>query len=178
MLSPRSNNNSSSIISLSSFDTIASLNDNQFISYHNNTNNNKNYFTEKQPINTKSFDQTINQAVEYFEQILDQCVTSSDTSLIQNFDQQERKNDMKSKLEVKKRDCEDFLRSLNKKQNFKIKRQEQNRRIAKYYNSKDDNDSTHYSKNGNSYGSTFYCRKALLQKPDGITYICIRKRFD
>jgi len=189
MSSSRLNSGSSSIISLSSFNTISSLNDNQLIFYHNNTNNNTNYFNEKQLIHTKSSDQVINQAVEYFEQILNQCVTPSNTSLIQNIDQQERKNDTKSKFEIKKRDCEDFLRSLNKKPNFKIKQreqemncrkrcEEQNRRIAKYYDPMDDNDNTYHSKNRNTYGSTFYCRKALLQKPDGITYICIRKRFD
>jgi len=184
----RLNSGSSSIISLSSFDTISSLNNNQVISYHKNTNNNKNYFNEKQPVDTKSFDKIINQAVEYFEQILDQCATRSNTSLIQTLDQQERTNDIKSEVEVKKRYCEDFLRSLNKKQNFEIKEreqklncrkwcEEQNRRIPKYNDQMDDNDSTYYSKNRNTYGSTFYCRKALLQKPDGTTYICIRKRF-
>jgi hypothetical protein len=184
----RLNSSSSSLISLSSFDTIPSFNNNQVISYHNNTNNNKNYFNEKQPVDTKSFDQTINQAVEYFEQILDQCATPSNTPLTQKLDQQERTNDIKSKVEVKKRYCEDFLRSLNKKQNFEIKQreqkidcrkwcEEQNRRLAKYNDQMDDNDSTYYSKNRNTYGSTFYCRKALLQKPDGTTYIGIRKRF-
>jgi hypothetical protein len=138
-----------SIISLSSFDTVSSFATNQFISYPNNTNNNKNLLNEKQPINInsfdKKFDQTINQAIESFEQILAQCATPSNTT-----------NDASSKLQAKKKHCEDFLRSLNK-----------NRRIAKYR-----------SKNRNSYGSTFYCRKALLQKPDGITYILVRKRFN
>ncbi len=161
-----------SIISLSSFDTISSLNDNQFISYHNNTNNNKNFFNEKQVMKTKSFDQIIDQAVEYFKQILDPCATSSNTSLIQNIVQEERRN-------IKKRDYENILHSLNKKQKINSRKwsEEQNRRITKYDDPIDDNDITYYSKNQNTYNSTFYCRKALLQKPDGITYICIRKRF-
>ncbi|CAF2758401.1 unnamed protein product [Rotaria sp. Silwood2] len=135
------------------------------------------------------FDQTIGQAMEHFEQILTQCVTPSSTSLIKDNDQQDSKNDIKLKIETKKRDCEEFLNSLNKKSNFKMKQrnqkidcrkwcEEQNRRITKYYNSIDDNNKKYRSKNQNIYGSIFYCRKALLQKSDGITYICIRKRFN
>lgn len=169
MLSRRLNSDSTSIISLSSFDTISSSNDNQFISFHNNTNNNKNNFYEKQLNNTKSFVQTIDQAAEYFEQILDQCTTLSNTSPRQKLNQQENK----------KRDCEEFLRSLNKKQmNYRQWDEEQNQSIAKYYDSVNDNDDrTYLSKPQDIYGSTFYCRKAFLQKSDGTTYICIRKRF-
>jgi hypothetical protein len=164
-----------SIISLSSFETI----ENQFISYPNNTN----YSDEKKLINSKSFNQTIDQAVEYFEQILNQCANPSSTSLLQNIDQPGRQNDIKSKLETKKPDCE---RLLNKKENFKNKQREQKincrkwceEQNAKYSDSIDDNDRTYQSKKQNSYGSKFYCRKALLQKPDGVTYICIRKRID
>ena len=122
-----------SIISLSSFDTISSFATNQLISYPNDTNNNNSF--------DKKFDQTINQAIESFEKILAQCATPLNTI-----------NDASSKLQAKKKHCEDFLRSLNK-----------NRRIAR---------------NRTSYGSTFYCRKALLQKPDGVTYILVRKRFN
>ncbi|CAF1067451.1 unnamed protein product [Rotaria sordida] len=183
-----------SIISLSNFDTISSHNNNQFVSYNNSNNNNKTFYNEKQPTNTTTsdikFDRTIDQAVDYFEQILTQCVTPSNTSLIKDNEQQDRKNDIKIKIETKKRDCEEFLNSLNKTTNFKMKQRnqkidcrkwcdEQNRRITKSYNSIDDNNNRKYrSKNRNIYGSIFYCRKALLQKSDGITYICIRKRFN
>jgi hypothetical protein len=128
------------------------------ISYHINTNNNKIFFNEKQPLDTK-FDQTIDRAVEYFEQILDQCVTSSNTSLIQNIDRQEH---IKSKFEAKKQ-----------KLNCRKWCEEQNQRISKYKDPMNDND-----RPSRVHGFTFYCRKALIQKPDGITYICSRKRFD
>jgi len=169
MLSSRLN--SSSKLS-TSFDTISSLHGSQLISYHINTNNNKIFFNEKQPRNTK-FDQTIDRAVEYFEQILGQCDTSSNTSLIKNIDQQEH---IKSKFEAKKRDCEHFLRSIKQgeqKLNCRKWCEEQNQRISKYKDPMNDNDGP-----SRVHGFTFYCRKALLQKPDGITYICSRKRFD
>ncbi len=161
-----------SIISLSSFDT----------SDNHNTNNNKNYFTERQlPVNTKSFTQTLDQAVEYFEHILNQCAATSNTSLIRNNDQQERRNVLKSsKLELKKRDRDDGLRSINKKENVKRKPkincrkwcEEQNRQMTKY----DYLMERSHSRNQHPFGSIFFCRKALLQKPNGTTYICIRKR--
>lgn len=180
-----------SIISLSSFDTRSSFHDNQFISYHHhNTNNYKSYLTEKQPVNTKSFTQTLDQAVEYFEQILNQCATPSNASLLQNNDHQERKNVLNSKLELKKRDREDGLHSIDKKENFILKQrkpkincrkwcEEQNRQMARHNNLMDDMDRISPSRNNRrTFGSTFFCRKALLQKPDGTTYICIRKRLN
>lgn len=137
-----------SIISFDSFNTVSPLNDNrEFISL--NKNKNKNDLYDKQLNSTKSFYQTIDQAVEYFEQILNQCTNFSDKSSRQ-------KLDVKSNIE-------------NKKSNFKINCrkwcEEQNQRIDKSN-----------IKPQNINGSIFYCRKALLQKPYGTTYICIRKR--
>jgi hypothetical protein len=141
-----------SIISLSSVDT----NDNQ---YYHNTNNNKSYLTEKQP--SKSFTQTLDQAVEYFEQILNQCAAN---------DQQERRNVLTSS----KRDRDNGLRSINRKPKINCRKwcEEQNRQMAKY----DYLIESSHSRNQRLVGSTFFGRKALLQKPNGTTYICIRKR--
>ncbi|CAF4328222.1 unnamed protein product [Rotaria socialis] len=180
-----------SIISLSSFDTTSSHKKTQCVSCHNHTennnnnNNDKSSYNVKQPIKANLFNQTIDQAVEYFEQILKQCTSSSNTTV----DQQERINDNKLKVETKKRDCEEFLNLLNTKKNFKLKQrdqkvdcrhwcEEQNQRIAKYNNATDGTNRKDRSKNRNNDGSIFYCRKALLQKSDGITYICIRKRLN
>ncbi len=67
MLPPRLKSISSpsklSIISSNSFETKSSLHNNQFISYYHNTNNNKDYFIEKQLVNAKSFNKTLDQAV-------------------------------------------------------------------------------------------------------------------
>ncbi|CAF4440235.1 unnamed protein product, partial [Adineta steineri] len=91
-------------MSLSSHNIVSSFYNKQIISFHYNTNNN-----EKQPVKTKSFDQTINRAVEYFQEILAQCTpTSSNTSLIHSIEQK--------KPEKSKRDCEDVLRYSNKKE--------------------------------------------------------------
>lgn len=151
-------------VSLSNFDIKSPHNHDQAAGYY-----------ENQPINANSFNtksnQAIDQAVEQFQQILARCATSSHTIT----DQSERKNDLQKKLEAKKRDCEEFLRSLNMKAKSKIKQRDPNIDCRKLSEERNYRIKT---KRENRYGSVFYCRKALVQKPNGITYICIRKRFN
>ena len=183
---PVSSPSKQSIISLSSFETSSSLINDQFIVFDHNTNNNKSYFTDQNPINTKSLHQTLDQAVECFEEILNQCAaTPSNTSFRRDNDRYEEEN----LLQSKKRECEEFLRSIDGKENIRLNQremklncrrwcEEQNRPMTKSPLQSNKTDRRPYSRDQRSLGSTFFCRKALLQKPDGTTYICIRKRLN
>ena len=173
-----------SIISLSSFDTNSSLvNDHQFLVYDHNINNNKSYLTDQHPLNTRSLHQTLDQAVECFEKILNRCTTLSNTSFRQDNDRQEDEN----LLQSKQREYEDFPRSITSKENIRSKQQEmkincrqwceeQNQRKAKSALRIHETDKRLNSRHRPTLGSIFFCRKALVQKLDGTTYICIRKR--
>ena len=136
-----------STISLSSFDT----NDNQ---YYHNTNNNRSYLNEKQP--SKSFTQTLDQAVEYFEQVLNQCAANDQEEWKNNTPKSSKRDKRKPKINCRKW-CE-----------------EQNRQKAKY----DYLTGSSRSPNHRPVGSTFFGRKALIQKPNGTTFVCIRKRLN
>lgn len=167
-----------SIISLSSFETSSSLINDPFLVYDHNTNNYQN------PISTKSLNQTLDQAVECFEEILNQCaMTPSNASFRRDNDRYEDENVLQSK----KRECEEFLRSIDRKENSRSKQremkvncrrwcEEQNQTMSKASFRSNRTDRRPYSRNQRNLGSTFFCRKALLQKPDGTTYICIRKQ--
>lgn len=166
-----------SIISLSSFETKSSLINDQFIVFDHNTNNNKSYFADQNPINTKSLHQTLDQAVECFEEILNQCTTTpANTSFKRDKDQYEEEN----LLQSKKRECEETIRLKQQEMKLNCRRwcEEQNRPMTKSSPRSNATDRRPYSRNQRSLGSMFFCRKALLQKPDGATYICIRKRLN
>ena len=157
-----------------------------------NTRNNASSVNEKQSENRTSFDRNfhriIEQAVQDFEEILGPCIATSGASLAPSAIRKET-----AAIETKKRDCEGFLRSLRKQENVAVKPSErksdcrrwcdeQNRRLATH--SQHDG-SDQLGKASSSHrsmahrvpdGSTFHCRKALIQRPNGTTYICIRKR--
>lgn len=143
---------SSSIISLSSFETTSSLNvDPHYIPLNENLNNHQNALSQ-----TKSFDRMLNQAVEYFEQILGQCTNQSNATSIQNEIQSPR--------------------SLEKGRTLKKRRKRRRERKICRRMFRNQDEVTSDSQNPDRFGSTFYCRRALLQNPDGTTFICIRKR--
>ena len=156
-------------------------------------NNNASIDNETPSGNKTSFDRNfrriIEQAVQDFEEILGPCVTPSAASLAPSTARAE------TAIETKKRDCEDFLRPLRKQTTVSVKPSErkfdcrkwcdeQNRRLAKHSQQDDSNRPEETSRSYRSTarkipaGSTFHCRKALIQRPNGTTYICIRKRLD
>lgn len=139
-----------------------------------------------------SFDRTIDQAVEDFQQILAPCVSTSATSLSPNVDERRQRAEKQFNTEAKTRHGEDFLHSLRQPRTATGKQREpkvdcrqwceENRRqIAESQQQQgldfpDDRTRVYRSKIRKSFGSSFYCRKTLLQKPNGTTFICIRKR--
>lgn len=131
------------------------------------TNNNQNELTK-----TKSFDQAIDHAVNCFQEILAECFGSNSRGKSDRNNEQE--DNTHSKLEAKKRDCLEYLRKQYvKKADCRKWCEEQSRRPLR----KRAKGRSYRSKTQNIVGHTFYCRKALLQQPNGVTYICIRKRF-
>ena len=189
MIRTRSNSTTAfarlSIISLSSFDTIASTNADRLFTHQKNTNNNRLIYNDRSVARKNSFDRAIDQAVQDFEEILAPCLSSSSLSPNPKSNDEVSRMEKKSSIEAKKRNCEEFLRSLRQPLSSKMRPEEsridcqkwceeQNRRIP--YSERPRTVPSYRSTVQKPYGSTFYCRKALLQKSNGITYICIRKR--
>lgn len=139
----------SSIIPLSSFETVSSLNvDQRYIS----SNKNKNSLSQ-----TKSFDRMLDQAVDYFEEILGQCTNQSNATSLENETQSPHSLEKKRKLKKKKK---------------------RRRKICRRMFANHDEMTSSGSQNPDRIGSIFYCRRTLLQNPDGTTFICVRKRLN
>lgn len=98
---------------------------------------------DNRTIRSQSTDIMLNQAVEYFEEILGQCTNQS----AENVD----RTDVQSQRKRKK----------------KRRKRKHHRRPPP---------PPIYSQNPDQFGSTFYCRRALLQQPNGTVFFGVRKR--